>query len=114
MATLRHCPAIFLLLAAAAPAAAQEFGSAAAVAGRDVLIGQASNLYAPGYVYVFRPNAQGAYTVAARLASPDSARNTGFGRRIVQAASGPEYDLSAAEIDGACQGSRSFFRRVRL
>src|SRR5690606_6718841 len=83
MATLRHSAVLLSLLAAAAPVAAQEFGGSSAVSGREVLIGQPSNLYAPGQVYVFRAGPQGAWSEAARIGAPDSAINTGFGRRIV-------------------------------
>jgi choice-of-anchor B domain-containing protein len=66
----------------AVPAAAQGFGGAAAVAGREAFIGQANNQYAPGLVYVYRPDAKGAWREAARLAAPDSARGDGFGRAL--------------------------------
>jgi len=82
MTNLRFCSMLLPLLAVAAPAAAQEFGGSSAVSGRDVLIGQPSNQYAPGQVYVFRANQQGAWSEAARIGAPDSATNTGFGRRI--------------------------------
>ncbi|HTO27186.1 MAG TPA: hypothetical protein VL017_01200, partial [Devosia sp.] len=62
-----------------APMAAQGFGSSAAVGDGIAFIGQARNDYAPGLVYVYRPNAQGAWTAAGRLAAPDSTRNDGFG-----------------------------------
>src|SRR5690606_41233551 len=64
MATLRHSAVLLSLLAAAAPVAAQEFGGSSAVSGREVLIGQPSNLYAPGQVYVFRAGPQGAWSEA--------------------------------------------------
>ena len=63
----------------AAPLAAQGFGSSAAIGDGIAFIGQARNDYAPGLVYMYRPNAQGAWTAAGRLAAPDSTRNDGFG-----------------------------------
>ena len=59
MALQRFRPPLLLLgLTAALPAAAAaqdpNFGSAAAIAGRDLLVGQPANLYGPGYVYVYR------------------------------------------------------------
>ena len=109
MATLRQSSTFLLLLAAASPAAAQEFGAAVAVAGRDVLIGQASNLYAPGYVYVFRASPQGAWTVASRFGAPDSARNTGFGRRI--AVDGNTMLISESPLDSATAGRVHVYER---
>lgn len=74
--------AALVLAPAAAEAQDPNFGSAAAIAGRDVLVGQPSNLYAPGLVYVYRAGAEGRWTEAARLAAPDSAMNDGFGRQL--------------------------------
>ena len=68
--------------AAAVPAAAQNFGSSAAVAGREAFVGQPANNYGPGLVYVYRPNAQGVWAQASKLAAPDSARGDGFGRSV--------------------------------
>ena len=110
MAILRHSPILLVLLAAApAAAAAQEFGAAAAVAGRDVIIGQASNQYAPAYVYVFRANQRGTWTVASRFAAPDSARNTGFGRRI--AVDGTTMLISESPVDSASAGRVHVYER---
>ncbi|HEU5049814.1 MAG TPA: choice-of-anchor B family protein [Gemmatimonadales bacterium] len=112
MPSLRHRMAITLLLASGAgPAAAQEFGAGAAVAGRDVFIGQASNQYAPGYVYVFRAGPQGAWTVASRIGPPDSARNTGFGRRI--AVDGNTMLISESPLDSASAGRVHAYERTR-
>ncbi|MGE5927581.1 MAG: choice-of-anchor B family protein [Gemmatimonadota bacterium] len=110
MATLRHSSTFLAgLLVAAAPVAAQEFGAAVAVAGRDVIVGQASNQYAPGYVYVFRANPQGAWRVASRFAAPDSARNTGFGRRI--AVDGNTMLIAESPLDSASAGRVHVYER---
>ena len=117
MVTLRSRLAVLpvlagLVAAGASPAAAQEFGGAAAVAGRDVLISQPSNQYAPSLVYVFRADARGAWREAARIAAPDSAVNTGFGRRFaldgntLLISESPVDSLSAGSTRGAAGGYR--------
>lgn len=55
------------------------FGSATAVVGNDVVIGQPANFYGPGAVYVFRSNAEGVWAEAARLYAPDSTLGDRFG-----------------------------------
>jgi choice-of-anchor B domain-containing protein len=74
------------LLAAAAltPAAAQNFnfGSALALNGRQVLIGQPANNYSPGLVYVYTLDAKGVWRQTTRIAAPDSAQADGFGRTL--------------------------------
>jgi choice-of-anchor B domain-containing protein len=114
MASHRSRLAVFPVLAGlaaagAAPAAAQEFGGAAAVAGRDVLISQASNQYAPALVYVFRADARGAWREAARIAAPDSAVNTGFGRRF--AIDGNTLLISESPVDSLSAGSVHVYER---
>lgn len=72
------------LCAAGTPAAltAQNFSSAVATSGRDVLIGQPENQYSPGLVYVYRRDAKGVWRVAAKITAPDAHNDDGFGRGL--------------------------------
>lgn len=84
---LKHAflPGAALLFAAATSAAAQgnfNFGGSLAMNGRQVFVGQPGNTYSPGYVYVYAPDAKGAWRQVARLAAPDSAQADGFGRTL--------------------------------
>lgn len=76
--------AALLLAAGAAPAVAQNFnfGGSLALNGRQAFIGQPGNTYSPGYVYVYAPDAKGAWRQSMRLTSPDSAQADGFGRTV--------------------------------
>lgn len=89
MARSRHASLLGAVLAllttvAATTGHAQDpnFGSAAVISGRELLIGQPSNQYATGFVYTFRADARGNWRETGRLAAADSARNNGFGRRL--------------------------------
>ena len=124
MALQRFRPPLLLLgLTAALPAAAAaqdpNFGSAAAIAGRDLLVGQPANLYGPGYVYVYRPGgasaggpagaSAGAWREATRLASPDSALNNGFGRRL--AVDGNTLLVAESPSDSSAPGRIHVYER---
>ncbi|HXE56806.1 MAG TPA: choice-of-anchor B family protein [Gemmatimonadales bacterium] len=99
-----------LVLAAPAPASAQEpnFGASAAIAGREILIGQPSNQYAPGLVYVYRAGQQG-WREAGRLAAPDSSRADGFGRRL--AVEGNTLLVAASPGDSSEGGKVHVYQR---
>jgi choice-of-anchor B domain-containing protein len=99
-------------LTAPALAAAQDpnFGSSAAIAGREVLVGQPSNQYGPGFVYVYRADARGGWREAARLASPDSALNNGYGRRL--AVDGNTLLVSESPSDSAAPGRVHVYERT--
>jgi choice-of-anchor B domain-containing protein len=60
------------------------FGSALAVSGREVYVGQPGNSYGPGVVYVFRADAQGAWRgpAAKKLTRSDATPDDGFGSAI--------------------------------
>ncbi|MEX2466703.1 MAG: choice-of-anchor B family protein [Gemmatimonadota bacterium] len=80
--------ALTLLLAAPAPAAAQQlydfgtaFGRAAAVAGSDLLVAEPQNVIRPGRVYVFRPGVD-AWVESGVLTASDAVRSDGFGRAL--------------------------------
>src|SRR5690349_24385563 len=69
----------------AGPLAAQEanYGTGAAISGREVYIGQPANQYGAGYVYGYKADARGVWKEAVRLTAPaDSGRSDGFGRKI--------------------------------
>ncbi|MBK8004475.1 MAG: hypothetical protein IPK12_11200 [Gemmatimonadetes bacterium] len=95
-----------------APLTAQEpnFGTAAAVAGREVFIGQPANQYATGFVYQFKPDARGAWREAGRLAGPDSTRFNGFGRRI--AVDGNTLLVSESPSDSSAPGRVHVYERA--
>src|SRR5262245_43952079 len=59
------------------------FGSATAVSGREIYVGQPANQYGAGYVYGYKADARGVWKESVRLTAPsDSGRSDGFGRRI--------------------------------
>jgi choice-of-anchor B domain-containing protein len=98
--TLRVITLIFVLAgfaAAPSPVAAQEFGSAVAIAGRDVFIGQPGNQYGPGAVYVYRQDANGVWRVVAKLTMTGAANTDGFGRAL--AAAGGTLLVSSTAAD---------------
>ncbi len=80
-----HCRTGFLVAAlaalAAAPLAAQGYGSAVAMGDGVAFVSQPGNDYAPGFVYMYR-TAGGQWAPAGRLAAPDSARADGFGSAV--------------------------------
>jgi len=69
----------------AAVVAQGAFGSAIAVGGREVYVGQPGNSYGPGVVYVFRADAQGAWggsRAAKKITRADASNDDGFGSAI--------------------------------
>jgi len=71
----------FTAMPAALPAQGQ-FGSAVAVSGREVYVGQPGNVYGPGAVYVFRADPQGVWRVATKLTRSGATNGDGFGSAI--------------------------------
>ena len=74
--------AVAFSTAPAALAAQGAFGSALAISGREVYVGQPGNAYAPGMVYVFRQDAKGAWRPAKKLTGPGATNGDGFGSAI--------------------------------
>jgi choice-of-anchor B domain-containing protein len=76
--------AMLLVLAAVAPAYAQEpnFGRAVALTANELFVGQPVNFYGPGAVYVYQPDRAGAWRERTRLFASDSARLDDFGRAL--------------------------------
>ena len=71
--------AVALSALPAAPAAQGAFGSALAVSGRDIFVGQPGNSYGPGVVYRFRVNAQGVLLRGAnKFTRADATSDDGF------------------------------------
>jgi len=82
--TYRHLfsLAVALGIAPATLAAQGAFGSALAVSGRDVYVGQPDNTYGPGVVYVFRPDAKGVWRVATKITRSGASNGDGFGSAL--------------------------------
>lgn len=78
-------------------AAQGAFGSALAVSGREVFVGQPGNVYGPGVVYIFRADAQGAWRAAKKLTRTDAVNGDGFGSAI--AVDGNTMLVGAATAD---------------
>ena len=74
--------AVICALIPPALAAQGAFGSAVAVSGREVYVGQPDNSYGPGVVYVFRADASGAWRVAKKITQTAAANSDGFGSAI--------------------------------
>ncbi|HEY7194624.1 MAG TPA: choice-of-anchor B family protein [Gemmatimonadales bacterium] len=74
--------AVTAVLAFSGLAAQGAFGSALAVSGRDVFVGQPGNAYGPGVVYIFRANTQGAWRAAQKVTRADAVNGDGFGSAI--------------------------------
>lgn len=117
MARFRLRLTAFLVLSALATgfavgAQAQEpnFGAAAAISGRELLIGQPANQYSPGLVYTFRADARGVWRETTRLASPDSVRNNGFGRRL--AVDGNTLLVAQSPSDSSAPGVVHVYERT--
>lgn len=75
---------LLLVFALTGPLAAQNFnyGSAIVATPGEILIGQSENQYSPGYVYVYRPGADGVWKQVSRLTADGAENNDGFGKRI--------------------------------
>ncbi|HUP01656.1 MAG TPA: FG-GAP repeat protein, partial [Gemmatimonadota bacterium] len=67
--------------AAAVPAAAQSFGTTAAVHGDEVFFGEPMTDMTPGAVYVYRQN-DGSWVEAARLTASDGIPGDRFGAAL--------------------------------
>ena len=74
--------AVGFALTPAAVAAQGAFGSALAISGREVYVGQPGNSYAPGMVYVFRQDAKGVWRAAKKLTMPSATNGDGFGSAL--------------------------------
>lgn len=61
---------------------AQGFGTAVAVGEGEVLVAEALNDRAPGYVHVYRPDGDGSWTPVQRLQGSDGAPGDRFGRFV--------------------------------
>ncbi len=96
-----------LALAAAVPAAAQQFGSAVAAGGGQAFVGQPANDYAPGMVYVYTRNGQN-WQRSQVLTGADSAANDGFGSAI--ALDGQSLLIGAVRADSG-RGRVGIFRK---
>ena len=80
-------------------AAQGAFGSALAIGGREVYVGQPNNTYGPGVVYVFRADAQGAWRVATKITRSNATNGDGFGSAI--AIDGNTMLVGDAQADSA-------------
>lgn len=65
-----------------AVAAQGAFGDAVAISGREVYVGQPGNVYGPGVVYVFRPDARGVWRATTKLTMPGATNGDGFGAAL--------------------------------
>ncbi|MEP6474556.1 MAG: hypothetical protein ABJC74_12575, partial [Gemmatimonadota bacterium] len=85
----------------AAPLAAQDFnyGTTVAVGKNEILVGQPQNQYAPGMVYVYRPDAKGVWKQVARLTAQGATNGDGFGRFI--ALDGNQAMISSTAADSS-------------
>jgi len=79
-------PVILGLAAFCAPSAPllgqSNFGTAVAVAGDQVFVGQPANFYGPGMVYLYEAGPGGEWTERGRLAAPDSSQGVAFGASL--------------------------------
>jgi choice-of-anchor B domain-containing protein len=112
---------LFILVMTAIPAAAQTattagdaeamqgFGAVVAISGGDVLIGEPTNFFRPGMVYVYRKNADGYWAEAASLSAPEGALRDRFGRAI--AVQGNTMLVSAIAADGESPGTVYTYQR---
>lgn len=71
-------------LGSSTPAAAQGYGTSAAVGTDEVFIGEPSNERSPGYVYVYRNSGSG-WEEVQRLAAEDGDVQDGFGKTLALA-----------------------------
>ena len=75
---------IAAICCAAVPTVAAQgaFGSALAISGRDIYVGQPGNSYGPGEVYIFRQDATGAWKVSKKLTMSGATNGDGFGSAV--------------------------------
>ena len=78
-------------------AAQGAFGQSLAISGRDVYVGQPGNVYGPGVVYVFSPDARGVWRAARKLTAPGATNGDGFGSAI--AVDGTTLLVGSAKAD---------------
>lgn len=78
-------------------AAQGSFGEALAISGREVFVGQPGNVYGPGVVYVFRPDARGVWRAATKLTMPGATNGDGFGNAL--AVEGNTLFVGSAKVD---------------
>ena len=90
-------------------AAQGSFGDALAVSGREVYVGQPGNAYGPGVVYVFRPDARGAWRAATKLTMPGATNGDGFGSAL--AIAGNTLFVGSAKADSG-RGAVYLFTRA--
>jgi choice-of-anchor B domain-containing protein len=74
-----------------------QFGSAVAISGREVYVGQPGNSYGPGVVYVFRPDTRGVWRAATKMTMPNAANGDGFGSAL--AMDGNTLFVSSSKAD---------------
>jgi len=92
----------------AAPVGAQTFGNSVTVAEQELFVGEPTHEGRPGALYVFRPDASGAWQRTQRLEASDGTRGDRFGIRSF--IHGNELYVSATRIDGGT-GAVYQFRR---
>ena len=73
---------VVLGMLVATPLAGQGYGESVAVGDGEVMVGEALNTMAPGYVYVYRKDAGGAWAEVQRLEASNSANGDHFGRSL--------------------------------
>ena len=98
MKRMGRCGLLALAAVWAAPLGAQTFGNSVTVGDGEVFVGEPTHEMRPGLLYVFRPDASGAWTQAQRLEASDGTPGDRFGIR--SAIHGNELYVSATRIDG--------------
>ncbi len=79
--------------------ASQQFGSAVAISGDDVLVAQPQSQRGSGTVYLFRRSGEGTWAVVSRLRASDGVMDDGFGQSV--AVRGTRLIVAAGEEGGA-------------
>jgi choice-of-anchor B domain-containing protein len=89
-------------------AAQGSFGEAVAASGREIYVGQPGNVYGPGVVYVFRPDARGVWRAATKLTMSGATNGDGFGSAL--AIAGTTLIVGSAKADSG-RGAVYLFAR---